>query len=60
MKALNGRPVAAVGSEEKLELTRSLGADEGVTYDGLGELEPVDVVFDLVGGRRLQELARTR
>ena len=50
VKALNGRPVAAVGSEEKLELTRSLGADEGVTYDGLGELEPVDVVFDLVGG----------
>jgi NADPH2:quinone reductase len=50
VKALNGRPVAAVGSEQKLELTRSLGADEGVTYDGLGELEPVDVVFDLVGG----------
>jgi NADPH:quinone reductase len=50
VKTLNGRPVAAVGSEEKLELTRSLGADEGVTYDALGELEPVDVVFDLVGG----------
>jgi len=50
VKALNGRPIAAVGSEEKLELTRSLGADEGVTYEGLGELEPVDVVFDLVGG----------
>ena len=50
VKTLNGRPVAAVGSEEKLQLTRALGADEGVTYDGLGELEPVDVVFDLVGG----------
>ena len=50
VKTLNGRPVAAVGSKEKLELTRSLGADEGVTYDGLGELEPVDYVFDLVGG----------
>ena len=50
VKTLNGRPVAAVGSEEKLELTRSLGADEGVTYDELGTLEPVDVVFDLVGG----------
>lgn len=50
VRTLNGRPVAAVGSEDKLELTRSLGADEGVTYDGLGELEPVDVVFDLVGG----------
>jgi NADPH2:quinone reductase len=50
VRALNSRPVAAVGSEDKLELTRSLGADEGVTYDALGELEPVDVVFDLVGG----------
>jgi NADPH2:quinone reductase len=50
VRALNGRPVAAVGNEEKLELARSLGADEAVTYDGLGDLEPVDVVFDLVGG----------
>jgi NADPH2:quinone reductase len=50
VKTLNGRPIAAVGSEAKLELTRSLGADEGVTYDALGDLEPVDVVFDLVGG----------
>jgi NADPH:quinone reductase len=50
VRSMNGRPVAAVGSKEKLELTRSLGADEGVTYDALGELEPVDAVFDLVGG----------
>ena len=50
VKVLNGRPVAAVGSEEKLELTRSLGAVEAVTYEGIGELEPVDAVFDLVGG----------
>jgi NADPH2:quinone reductase len=50
IRAFNGRAVAAVGSEEKLELTRSLGAAEGVTYDALGELEPVDTVFDLVGG----------
>ncbi|CAN5260690.1 NADPH:quinone oxidoreductase family protein [soil metagenome] len=50
VKVLNGRPVAAVGSEEKLELTRALGAVEAVTYDGIGELEPVDAVFDLVGG----------
>ena len=50
VKALNGHPVAAVGSEEKLELPRSLGAVEAVTYDQIGELEPVDVVFDLVGG----------
>ncbi len=50
VKVLNGRPVAAVGSEEKLELTRALGAVEAATYDGIGELEPVDAVFDLVGG----------
>jgi NADPH2:quinone reductase len=50
VKALNGAPVAAVGSEEKLELPRSLGAVEAVTYEALGELEQVDVVFDLVGG----------
>ena len=34
VKVLNGAPVAAVGSEEKLELPRSLGAVEAVTYDG--------------------------
>jgi NADPH:quinone reductase len=50
VKVLNGAPVAAVGSEAKLELPRSLGAVEAVTYDGLEELEPVDAVFDLVGG----------
>jgi NADPH2:quinone reductase len=50
VRALNGAPVAAVGSSEKLELPRSLGATEAVTYEDLGGLEPVDVVFDLVGG----------
>jgi NADPH2:quinone reductase len=50
VRALNGRPVAAVGSTEKLELPRSLGAVEAVTYDELGELDQVDAVFDLVGG----------
>ena len=50
VKTLNGAPVAAVGSEGKLELTRSLGAVEAVTYDALSEVEPVDGVFDLVGG----------
>jgi NADPH2:quinone reductase len=49
IKTLNGAPVAAVGSEDKLELPRSLGAVEAVTYDGLGDLEPVEAVFDLVG-----------
>jgi len=50
VRALNGVAVAAVGSEEKMELPRSLGAVEAVTYDELGGLEQVDVVFDLVGG----------
>lgn len=50
VRALNGHPVAAVGSAEKLELPRSLGAVEAVTYEGIGELDPVDAVFDLVGG----------
>jgi NADPH2:quinone reductase len=50
VRALNGAPVAAVGSTEKLELPRSLGAVEAVTYEEIGDLDPVDVVFDLVGG----------
>jgi NADPH2:quinone reductase len=50
VRTLNGAAVAAVGSEEKLELCRSLGALEAVTYDALGELDQVDAVFDLVGG----------
>jgi NADPH2:quinone reductase len=51
VRTLNGKPIAAVGSPEKLELPRSLGAVEAVTYNALAELEPVDVVFDLVGGK---------
>ena len=54
VKALNGAPVAAAGSEEKLELPRSLGAVEAVTYDRIGDLDQVDVVFDLVGGEVFQ------
>ena len=50
VRALNGHPVAAVGSAAKLELPRALGAVEAVTYEELGELDPVDAVFDLVGG----------
>jgi NADPH:quinone reductase len=50
VRTLNGAPVAAVGSEDKLALPRSLGAVEAVTYDELGALEPVEAVFDLVGG----------
>ena len=50
VRVLNGAAIAVAGSEEKLELCRSLGAVEAVTYDALGELDQVDVVFDLVGG----------
>ena len=50
VRALNGHPVAAVGSAEKLDLPRSLGAVEAVTYEDIPELEPVAAVFDLVGG----------
>lgn len=50
VRALNGRPIAATGSSEKLELPRSLGAVEAVTYEELGRLDQVDAVFDLVGG----------
>jgi NADPH2:quinone reductase len=46
--------VAACGSEEKLEAARASGATEAVTYDALPSLEPVDVVFDLVGGDLFQ------
>jgi NADPH2:quinone reductase len=50
VRALNGSPIAAVGSEEKRALPLSLGAVEAVTYDEIEGLEPVDAVFDLVGG----------
>jgi NADPH:quinone reductase len=50
VKTLNGAPVAAVGSEDKLDLPRSLGAVEAVTYEHLGDIEQVDAVFELVGG----------
>jgi NADPH:quinone reductase len=49
--ALGAEVVATAGSEEKLELPRSLGAVQAVTYEQLGELDPVDVVFDPVGGQ---------
>ena len=54
VRALSGHPVAAVGSEPKLDLPRSLGAVEAVTYDRIAELDQVDVVFDLVGGELFQ------
>ena len=49
-RALNARVVAAVGSPEKLELCRELGAEEAYIYDELPDDLRVDVVMDPVGG----------
>jgi NADPH2:quinone reductase len=49
-RMLGAHVVAAAGSEEKLALARELGAGEAVPYEALQSVEPVDVVFDLVGG----------
>lgn len=49
-RALGARVVAAVGSPEKLELCRELGAEGAYVYDELpGDLR-VDIVLDPVGG----------
>jgi NADPH2:quinone reductase len=50
-KAAGATVVAAAGSAAKLELARSLGADEVVDYTAAEwSSGPVDVVFDGVGG----------
>jgi NADPH:quinone reductase len=49
-RALNARVIAAVGSPEKLELCRELGAEEAYVYDELPDDLRVDVVIDPVGG----------
>jgi NADPH2:quinone reductase len=49
-RALGARVFAAVGSEEKLDVCRSLGAEEAYVYDGIPEDLAVDVVYDPVGG----------
>jgi NADPH2:quinone reductase len=48
---LGAAVVATAGSDDKLALPLSLGARQAVTYDRLEEIEPVDVVFDPVGGK---------
>ncbi len=50
-KLLGARVIATAGSEEKLALPLSLGAETALTYDRLGEVEGVDVVIDPVGGQ---------
>jgi NADPH2:quinone reductase len=49
-QALGARAVAAVGSAEKLDVCRQLGAEEAYVYDKLPEDLLVDVVIDPVGG----------
>lgn len=49
-RLLGAEVVATAGAEAKLALPLSLGASQAVTYERLGEIEPVDVVFDPVGG----------
>jgi NADPH2:quinone reductase len=49
-RTLGARVVAAVGSAEKLEVCRELGAEKAYVYDELPEDMRVDVVVDPVGG----------
>jgi NADPH2:quinone reductase len=49
-RALNARVIAAVGSAEKLDLCRKLGAAEAYVYDEIPDDLRVDVVIDPVGG----------
>jgi NADPH2:quinone reductase len=49
-RALGARVIAAVGSPEKVDVCRELGAAEAYTYDELPEDTQVDVVVDPVGG----------
>ena len=49
-RALGARVVAAVGSAEKLDVCRELGADEAYVYADLPDDLQVDVVVDPVGG----------
>jgi NADPH:quinone reductase len=49
-RALGARVVAAVGSAEKLDLCRELGAEEAYVYHELPDDLRVDVILDPVGG----------
>lgn len=49
-RALGARVIAAVGSTEKLDVCRTLGAEEAYVYDELPEDIGADVVLDPVGG----------
>jgi len=57
-RALNARVIAAVGSPEKLEVCRELGAEEAYVYDELPDDLRVDVVLDPVGGELFEAAVR--
>jgi NADPH2:quinone reductase len=60
-RALGARVVAAVGSTEKLDVCRELGAEEAYVYDELPDDLRVDVVLDPVGGELFEAaIARLR
>lgn len=60
-RALGARVVAAVGSDEKLDVCRELGAAEAYVYEELPDDLKVDVVVDPVGGELFTAaLARLR
>jgi NADPH2:quinone reductase len=60
-RALGARVVAAVGSEEKRDVCRELGAAEAYVYEELPDDLKVDVVVDPVGGELFTAaLARLR
>jgi NADPH2:quinone reductase len=60
-RALGARVVAAVGSPEKVDVCRELGAEEAYVYDELPEDLRVDVVADPVGGELFEAaVARLR
>jgi NADPH:quinone reductase len=50
-RTLGARVIAAAGSAEKLDVCRSLGAEEAFVYDELPEDIGADVVVDPVGGQ---------
>jgi NADPH2:quinone reductase len=60
-RVLGAEVIAAAGSPEKLELARTLGASSTLSYEEISGVDPVDVVFDPVGGEVFVEsIARLR
>lgn len=51
--ALGARVTAATRTNEHHEQLRALGADETITTDQVAQIEPVDVVLELVGAAHL-------